>query len=68
MRDAVIEASLDLAVGLGFCLGCLAVYLPQHVRCWTLRSADGLSIWTILLCTCSNVTLFLASLLEDYDN
>jgi len=66
MRDAVIEAALDLLLGIGFSVGCIVVYIPQHVNCWKLKSAEGLSIWTILLCTVSNVTLFLASLLEDY--
>lgn len=67
MRDAVLDASLDLALGVGFSLGCVLVYIPQHYRCIRQRTAEGLSIWTILLCTVSNVTLLLASLLADYD-
>jgi len=67
MRDSVLDATLDLALGIGFSLGCVLVYIPQHLQCIRQRTAEGLSIWTILLCTVSNVTLLLASLLADFD-
>ena len=62
----VLEAA-NLVVGLGFCLGILLMNFPQHYQCWKHRSAEGLSLAYILICTISNVTLWLATLLGDYN-
>jgi uncharacterized protein with PQ loop repeat len=56
----------ELLVGFGFCLGILLLNLPQHYICWKYRSAEGLSLAYILICTVSSATLFLATLLGDY--
>lgn len=68
MTDAVDDpkAAVDLLIGLVICAGIIASYIPQHVQCLKLRSAKGLSLWTILICTISAVTITLASLLADW--
>ena len=65
MREELLLAVLELTVGLGICLGCFAVYVPQHVACWRHRTAIGLSLGTILLGTLSHVALLLTHVVAD---
>lgn len=60
-----VEA-LNFVIGCGFLLGLILMNVPQHYQCWKHRSAEGLSLGYILICTISNVTLTLASLMGDY--
>ena len=62
-----VVAGAEVTVGLGFCLGILLMNLPQHYLCWKHRSAEGLSLAYILICTISNATLALATVMGDYD-
>lgn len=62
-----IGAGANLMVGLGFVFGSFVMNFPQHYECWKHRSAEGLSLAYILLCTISNVLLWLATLLGDYN-
>lgn len=62
-----IGAGANLMVGLGFIFGSFVMNFPQHYECWKHRSAEGLSLAYILLCTISNVLLWLATLLGDYN-
>lgn len=57
----------QLLIGLMFCLGNIIVNIPQHYLCWKYRSAEGLSLAYILITTISDSTLFLASLVGDFD-
>ena len=57
----------DFIIGSGFLLGIIVMNIPQHYLCIKHRSADGLSLAYILLCTISNATLFLASFANDYE-
>jgi uncharacterized protein with PQ loop repeat len=67
MTDAVaIAAEVDLLVGLVICIGIIASYVPQHVQCLKLHSAEGLSLWTVLICTLSGSALTLACFLSDF--
>ncbi|CAB9508875.1 expressed unknown protein [Seminavis robusta] len=61
----IIEAG-DFVIGCGFLLGFILMNVPQHYLCWKYRSAEGLSLAYILICTISNVTITLASLMGDY--
>jgi uncharacterized protein with PQ loop repeat len=60
-----VEAT-DFIIGCGFLLGLILQNVPQHYQCWKHRSAQGLSLGYILICTVSNVTITLASLMGDY--
>ena len=62
-----VVAGAEVTVGLGFCVGILLMNLPQHYLCWKHRSAEGLSLAYILICTISNATLALATVMGDYD-
>jgi hypothetical protein len=55
-------------IGSILCCIILASYVPQHVECIQLRSAQGLSLWTILLSSTSCSFAFLSTLLSDYHN
>jgi PQ loop repeat len=59
-------AVVTFLIGLLLCLGIFASYVPQHVECMLLRSADGLSIGTILISSVSCTAATLASLLGDW--
>ena len=52
---------MDFATALGLMAGTLttAAYLPQVVKTWKSKSADGIS-WSMLIILCVGVTLWLA--------
>ena len=62
-----VTVGMEVMVGLGFCVGILLMNIPQHYLCWKHRSADGLSLAYILICTISNATLALATIMGDYN-
>jgi len=71
MLDSIMWPSwagdaVNLVIGLGFCLGIILMNVPQHYLCWKHRSADGLSLAYILICTLSNFALVLATFMADY--
>ena len=65
-KGAIAMEEVDLLVGGILCFVILTSYIPQHVECIQLRSARGLSLWTILLSSLSCTFAFLSTLLSDF--
>lgn len=65
-KGVIAMEEVDLLIGGILCFVILSSYIPQHVECIQLRSAQGLSLWTILLSSISCTFAFLSTLLSDY--
>jgi PQ loop repeat len=65
-KGEIAMEEVDFLIGSILCFVILASYVPQHVECIQLRSAQGLSLWTILLSSISCSFAFLSTLLSDY--
>jgi PQ loop repeat len=67
-----MNMSEEKAIVVNFFIGCVlsaaifVSYIPQHAECVQLRSAQGLSLWTILISSISCTFAFLSSLLSDW--
>jgi uncharacterized protein with PQ loop repeat len=60
------EAIVHFLIGGVLCVAIVVSYVPQHFECWQLRSAQGLSLLTLLISTFSCVAATLSSLLGDW--
>jgi uncharacterized protein with PQ loop repeat len=66
-EEQAIVPVIDFTIGFILCVVILISYLPQHVDCIRSRSAEGLSLGTILISSISCTFAFLATLSSDYD-
>jgi uncharacterized protein with PQ loop repeat len=60
------EAIVNFLIGGVLCVAIIVSYVPQHVECLQLRSAQGLSLWTVLISSISCAAATLSSLLGDW--
>jgi uncharacterized protein with PQ loop repeat len=65
-KSSFTDVVVDVVIGLVFCVGIVASFIPQHMACWKARSAEGLSLSTLTFAALSMTTRLLATYLGDH--